>query len=61
MAGLEDLTEQDGTLSLCKRLPEWTEAAGVSDVWTVNTLDTHTHTQKPFTLTSINFVLFLTA
>lgn len=44
VAGLEDLTEQDGTLTLCKRLSERTEAAGVSDVWTVHTLSTQTHT-----------------
>lgn len=38
VAGLEDLTEQDGALSLGKRFSEWTEAAGVSDVWAVHTL-----------------------
>lgn len=43
VAGLENLTEQDGTLTLCKRLSERTEAAGVSDIWAVHTLDTHTH------------------
>lgn len=42
MAGLEDLAEQDGTLTLCERLSERTETAGVSDIWTVHTLDTHT-------------------
>lgn len=44
VAGLEDLTEQDRTLPLRKGLPEWTEAAGVSDVWTVHTLNTDTDT-----------------
>lgn len=43
VAGLEDLTEQDGTLSLCKGLSEWTEAAGVSDIWTVHTLNTQSN------------------
>lgn len=42
MAGLEDLTEQDGALSLRKRLSERTEAAGVSDISTVHTLDRQT-------------------
>lgn len=41
VAGLKDLTEQDGTLTLCKRLSERTEAAGVSDIWTADTLKTH--------------------
>ncbi len=45
VAGLEDLTEQDGTLTLCKRLSERTEDAGVSDIWTVHTLNTHTQTK----------------
>lgn len=44
VAGLEDLTEQDGTLSLCKRLSEWAEAAGVSDIRTVHTLNTKANT-----------------
>lgn len=45
VAGLEDLTEQDGALSLGKRFSEWIEAAGVSDIWAVHTLKcacTHT-------------------
>ena len=44
MAGLEDLTEQDGTPTLRIRLPERTEAAGVSDIRTVHTLNTQTYT-----------------
>lgn len=40
VAGLEDLAEQDATLPLGKRLSEGAEAAGVSDVRTVDTLST---------------------
>lgn len=42
VAGLEDLAEQDGTLTLGKRLSERAEDAGVPDIWTVHTLNTHT-------------------
>lgn len=45
VAGHEDLTEQDATLPLCKGLSERTEAAGVSDIWTVHTLNTKTHAE----------------
>lgn len=44
VAGLEDLAEQDGALSLGKRFSEWTEAARVSDVWAVYTLRRSTDT-----------------
>lgn len=43
MAGLEDLTEQDATLALGKGFSERIETAGVSDIRTVHTLNTHTH------------------
>lgn len=44
VAGLEDLPKQDGTPTLRIRLSERTEAAGVSDIRTVHTLNTQTYT-----------------
>lgn len=52
VADLEDLAKQDAALSLGKGLPERAEAAGVSHIWAVHTLDTSKRGHNTFTLSS---------